>query len=72
VEKCCRLGQDTDDMAHAHCMLDTQDYKHTLRICNNYCFPTATLVARTRPNVTFYVTDYVVRDGNEERKIHAV
>jgi hypothetical protein len=23
-------------MAHAHCMLDTKDYKHKLRICNNY------------------------------------
>ena len=26
-------------MAHAHCILDTKDYKHTLRICNTYCFP---------------------------------
>ena len=31
VEIYCRAGQVTDDnMAHAHCMLDTQDYKHTL------------------------------------------
>jgi hypothetical protein len=29
VEKYCRAGQATDDiMAHAHCMLDTQDHKH--------------------------------------------
>jgi hypothetical protein len=29
---------------------------HTLRICNTYPFPTATIVARTRLNVTLYVT----------------
>jgi hypothetical protein len=38
VRKCgkkCRAGQATDDnMAHAHCMLDTSSYKHTLRLCN--------------------------------------
>ena len=34
--KYCRVGQATDDnMAYAHCMLDT-DYKYTLRICNAY------------------------------------
>ena len=27
-------------MAHAHCMLDRQRYKHTLTICNNLCFST--------------------------------
>jgi hypothetical protein len=31
----------------AHCRLDTKVYKHTLRICNSYCFSTATIVART-------------------------
>jgi len=25
-------------MAHAHCMLDRQVCKQTLRICNTYCF----------------------------------
>ena len=30
MEKYCRVGQATDEnMAHAHCMLDTQSYKHT-------------------------------------------
>ena len=30
VIKYCRARQDTDDnMAHAHCMLDTEGYKHT-------------------------------------------
>jgi hypothetical protein len=33
------------------CMLDNWGYKHTLRICNTYCFPTATMVARTRLSV---------------------
>ena len=35
VEKHCTAGQATDDnMAHAHCMLDTKVYKYTRRICN--------------------------------------
>ena len=28
---------------------------HTLRLCNTHCFATATLVARTRLNVTLYI-----------------
>jgi hypothetical protein len=53
VEKYCRAGQATyDNMAHAHCMLDTYGYKHTLDICNNYRFSTATIVVRTRLIVT--------------------
>jgi len=31
---------------------NTQAYKHTLGICNTYCFSTATMVARTRLIVT--------------------
>jgi hypothetical protein len=42
-------------MAYAQCMLHTEGYKYTLRICNTHCFSTATLVARTRLNVTLYV-----------------
>ena len=35
VEKNCRAEQATDDdTEHAHCMLDTLSYKHTLRISN--------------------------------------
>jgi hypothetical protein len=41
--------------AHAFCMLDNWVCKHTLRICNSYCFPTATMVGRTRRSVTLYV-----------------
>jgi hypothetical protein len=40
---------------HAHCMLDTKGYKHTLRICNTYCLSTVTLVTRTCLNGTLYV-----------------
>jgi hypothetical protein len=54
VEKYYRAGQATDDkVAHAHCTLDTLRYKHTLRICNTYCFSTATIVAQMRLNVTY-------------------
>jgi hypothetical protein len=57
VEKYCRNGQATDDnMAHARCMLDTEGYRHTLRICNTYGFPTPTVVTRTCLNVTFVLT----------------
>jgi hypothetical protein len=56
VDKFCRTGQDTDDtMAHVVGMLDTEGYKHTLGICNTYCFSTATMVARRRLNITLYV-----------------
>jgi len=41
--------------AHAHCVLDTWVYKHTLTISNSYCFSTVTVVARMRLNITLYV-----------------
>ena len=48
MEKYCRAGQDTGvNMVHAHCMLDTEGYKHTLTICNTY-FSTTTMVTRKR------------------------
>ena len=53
VKKFCTAGQAThDNMAHAHGMLDNEGYRHTLRICNTYCFSTAKFVARTCLNVT--------------------
>jgi hypothetical protein len=56
VEKYCRAGQATDDnMAYAHCMLDTQGYKCTYRLCITHCFSTATMVERTRLIITLYV-----------------
>ena len=55
METYCRVEQSTDDnMAHAHCMLDNYGYKHTLTMCNT-CFSTATMIARTRLRVRFYV-----------------
>jgi len=40
VEKYCRAEQATDDnMAQAHCMLDTEGYKHTLRTVMLIPFP---------------------------------
>jgi hypothetical protein len=44
-----------DNMAPTHFMLDTYGQRHTLRICNTYCFSTATMIALTRLNVTLYV-----------------
>ena len=39
MEKYYITGQATDDlMALVYCMLGTYGYKHTLRICNSYCF----------------------------------
>ena len=42
-------------MAHAHYMLDTEGYTYTLKLCNTYCFSTATIVARMHLIVTLYV-----------------
>ena len=57
MEKRSRAGEaPDDDMAHSHGMLDTQGYKHTLRISNPYCFTTATVVIRTRHSVSFIRT----------------
>jgi len=51
VEKSYRTGKVTyDNTAHAHWMLGTQGYKHTLRICSSYCLSSATMAARTRLN----------------------
>jgi hypothetical protein len=48
----CKAWQAADDnMAHVQCMLDTQDFKHTLTIRNNYCSSTVTMFAWTRLNV---------------------
>jgi hypothetical protein len=56
VKKYCRAEQATDDnMAHALCMLDTYGYKHTLAICNIYCFSTTAVVAQTRLSVALCV-----------------
>jgi len=51
-------------MVHAHCMLDTQGYKYTFRICNIYCYSTATVVMRTCLNVAFIRTLLVLLINN--------
>jgi len=63
VEKCSGAGQATDGtMAHAHCMLDTQDYKQL----SEYVIiifpppPTTTMVARTRLSATFTYIAFVL------------
>jgi len=54
--KCCTAVWATNDnMAHAHCMLGTYGYKHTYRVCNNYCFSTVTKNARKRLDVTLQI-----------------
>jgi len=54
VEKYRKGGQAIDDnMAHVHCMMDTQGYKHTLILCNLYWFSTATCL-RGRASVLRY------------------
>jgi len=42
-----------DNTTQRHCMLNTWNYKYTLRICNTYWFSTVTMVTRTRFNITF-------------------
>jgi hypothetical protein len=57
VEKYGASGHATEGTtAHALCMLDTQGYKHKIRICNSYCFSTATMITGKRLNVTLYLS----------------
>jgi hypothetical protein len=58
MEKYGRAGDATNDninTTQAFNMLHNKGYKHTLRICNAYCFYTAIVVTRTRLSVTLYV-----------------
>ena len=45
---------DLDSTQMTICRMRTVCYKHTLRICNNYCLSTATMVAGTRLIVTLH------------------
>ena len=57
VEKYCTAREVTDyNMVHVHCTLDTEGYKHTLRICNTYCLSIATVVTRMRLYITLRYT----------------
>jgi len=56
MEKYCGAGQVTDySMTHAHCVLDTRSYTHTLRILNTFCCSTKAVVVQRRLSVTLYV-----------------
>jgi len=57
-------------MAHAHCMLDTLGYKRTLTLRNNSCFPTTTVVTRTRLIVTLpcHISDTATAGQNTEMR----
>ena len=61
---------------HPRCMLDKQGYKHTLRICNINCFPTAKIVMRTRHNIMFKSTlpvlFHFIQNKQEKAKDFAV
>jgi hypothetical protein len=48
-------------------MMDNEVYKHTLRLCNYYCFSTATVVTRTLLYVTSVITNLGVRLPPEVR-----
>ena len=85
-KKYCRAGQVTDDnMAHAHCKLDNQDYKHKLRICNTafpqqqwllectsmlHCTVLLVYIIRTFPILFEYrKTDKVEESDNDKNKV---
>ena len=58
VEKYCRAGrrpQMTIWRMRIACWV-LRSYKYTLRLCNTHCLSTATMVAKTRLNVTLYFT----------------
>jgi hypothetical protein len=55
VEIYCTAGEAAyDKMAHAHWMLENKCYRHTLKICNKYCFSTSIMVTRKRLDVALY------------------
>jgi len=53
--------------AHALFVLVDQGYRHTLRICNSYCFSTETLVSRTRLSGMFTRRRQLKCDGTRWR-----
>jgi hypothetical protein len=56
VEEYYKAGHATyGNLAHAHCMLDTYSYKHTVIICNNHFFSTASMITHKRLSIKLYV-----------------
>ena len=43
------------NVVHVPCVLDKKCCRHTLRICNTYCFYKAKMVTRRCPSVTVYL-----------------
>jgi len=55
LEKYFRAGQVTDGNSACALHAGNKCYKYTNKVCNIHRFSTATMVARTRPNVTLYI-----------------
>ena len=80
-KKCGTAGRVTNyNMAHAHCTMGTESYKHTLRICNTlYRFYTGTVVALTPLNIKLCVNglpcqvpdnlSFIVHQTDEKKKL---
>ena len=65
IEKFFRAAQAIDDnMAHANCMLDNKDYKHTLILCKDDCFSTKTMVARKHLVLKLHIHYFSVHNGS--------
>jgi fluoride ion exporter CrcB/FEX len=43
------------NLAHVHCILGTQGCKEIFTTSKTFCFRTATMIERTRVNITFYL-----------------
>jgi len=54
-------------------MLNNLGYRHTLRMCNTYCFSTATMVTLTRLSVTLYkILPLLLMLLSSELRVHAL
>jgi hypothetical protein len=61
VENYCRARQTTDENTpHAHCMLNTKVYKHTLSICNACCFSIAIMIEKNRLNLRYSYIKFLI------------
>jgi hypothetical protein len=80
IRKCGRYGGAQMTIWRMRiCMMGTEGYKHTLRICNTYCFSTATMFELTPLYVMLYVhclscqvpddLRFIVHKADEEKTI---
>jgi len=71
VGKYCRVGQATDDnMACGLCMLDTQGYKHIIRLCKRLLFSHYTNGYTKVPQYCVVPILAVLLSSNVERLIY--